>query len=811
LKAELHCWHCGNDAPHPVMARTPDKEVPACCSGCAAAIETIHGLGLGDYYHFRGDQWADVPAPGEELSLALFDLPELVAPFIHTEGCEQTLTLALDGVHCAACVWLIERALKELPGVRAVSLNLTTLRVRISGANLNSGQIARRLHNLGYTPRLPVRDGLLEKDKKAGQQLIARLLVAGLGSMQAMMYAVALYIGAFNDFEPVWRDFFRVAGLIIATPVVFYSGWPFLSGAWRSIRAGMMSMDVPVSLAILMGWLGSLVFTITGGEHVYFESIAMFVFFLLISRWIEQRQRAAVGRQLVQLQQGLPLVVRRWQFAGESDDWQPVPSMAVQPGDRLQVRAGELIPVDGFIAAGSGSIEEATLTGEAVPVMRSQGGPVHAGTRLCEGLLEVTATSRAADSLLARIGRMVDQAVDKRQAETIRYQWIAARFISVVLVLTLITLVWHWNTSPTAAFEHAIAVLVVTCPCALALAGPLSISASVSAALRHGVLVADPKQLLNIRRVSDVMLDKTGTLTQSKFRVVATEQLAVPGDEAPATEKELVAIAAALEAGSSHPLATAICHYADSFYVDSSDAQSATAALPHIDQLSHNREGVSGNYAGYSWRIGRAPARYGNEPGLTDLMLYRNEQPLYLLRLNDPLRDEAADTCHALQQDNLRLHLASGDQPGPVEAVATTLHIDSWRALLQPIDKAQWIAELQTQGGRVLMTGDGVNDAAAMVRADVGVAVAESSALAREAAGIYLLRPSLDALPMLRRLSHRAQQTLRQNIAWALTYNISTVPFAMAGLIPPWLAAIGMSASSLLVTWNAARMASWKS
>jgi len=788
------------------MARTPDSEVTACCAGCAAAIETIHGLGLGDYYHFRGDQWADVPTPGEELSLALFDLPELVAPFIHSEGEEQTLTLALDGVHCAACVWLIERALKELPGIRTVSLNLTTLRVRVSGKNINSGQIARRLHNLGYTPRLPVRDGLLEKDKKASQQLIARLLVAGLGSMQAMMYAVALYIGAFNDFEPVWRDFFRVAGLIIATPVVFYSGWPFLSGAWRSVKAGMMSMDVPVSLAILMGWLGSLVFTITGGEHVYFESIAMFVFFLLISRWIEQRQRAAVGRQLVQLQQGLPLVVRRWDSAGKFGSWQPVPSMAVQPGDLLQVRAGELIPVDGFISTGGGSIEEATLTGEAVPILRSQGGPVHAGTRLCEGLIEVTASSRATDSLLARIGRMVDQAVDKRQAETIRYQWIAARFISVVLVLTLITLAWHWNTSPTAAFEHAIAVLVVTCPCALALAGPLSISASVSAALRHGVLVADPRQLLNIRRVSDVMLDKTGTLTQSKFHVAATEQLVLPDDKAIMTENELVTIAAALEAGSAHPLATAICHYADSFY-----ATNTTATLPCMDELIHDREGVSGNYAGYRWRIGRAPASYGNEPGLTDLMLYRNEKPLYLMRLSAPLRDEAADTCQALRQDNLRLHLASGDQPGPVEAVAGALEIDSWRALLQPVDKALWVAELQDQGARVLMTGDGVNDAAAMVRADVGVAVAESSALAREAAGIYLLRPSLHALPMLRQLSHRAQKTLRQNIAWALTYNISTVPFAMAGLIPPWLAAIGMSASSLLVTWNAARMASWKS
>ena len=763
--------------------------MPTCCAGCAAAVETIHGLGLGDYYCFRGDQLASIPAAGEELSLALFDLPELVAPFIDTRNDEQTLTLALEGVHCAACVWLIEKALKELPGVRAVSLNLTTLRVRISGRDLDAGRIARRIHDLGYQPRLPVRDGELDEDKRASRKLLARLLVAGLGSMQAMMYAVALYIGAFNDFEPLWRDFFRIAGVIIATPVVFYSGWPFLSGAWKSLRARMMSMDVPVSLAILMGWAGSVVFTFTGGEHVYFESIAMFVFFLLISRWIEQRQRARVGRQLVQLQQGLPLVVRRWQ----DNTWLPVPAMMVNAGDRLQVRAGELVPVDGMISEGDGSLEEATLTGESVPVQRSVGDSVHAGTRLCEGLLEVEAAGRASDSLLARIGRMVDQAVDKRHAETLRFQWIASRFVSAVLVLTAVTLWIHWGSSPTTAFEHAISVLVVTCPCALALAGPLSISAAVSAALRQGVLVADPRRLLRIRHVTDLMLDKTGTLTQARFRVEQTRVLDDSEDES-----RLRAIAAALEAGSSHPLAMAIRQ------LGSNDDIIFT-------QLRHDREGASGRYQNHLWRISSTPGTLTGNSALTDVALFRDDQPVYLFSLRDPLRDEAPAVCDALRADGLCLHLASGDQPGAVAAVANALNIDSWRAAQKPADKADWIAELQGSGKRVLMTGDGVNDAPAMVNADVGVAVAESSALAREAAGIYLLRPSLTALPWLRKLSRRANQTLRQNIAWALAYNMTTVPFAMAGMIPPWLAAIGMSASSLLVTWNAARMASWKS
>lgn len=789
MKQDVHCWHCGTSTARPVLARTPDGEVPACCAGCAAAVETIHGLGLGDYYCFRGEQLASIPAAGEELTLALFDLPELVAPFIEVNGEKRTLTLSLDGVHCAACVWLIERALKEMHGVVSVSLNLTTLRLKVTGTDFSAGDIARRLHDLGYRPRLPVRESQLNDDRRASRQLLARLLVAGLGSMQAMMYAVALYLGAFRDFEPLWRDFFRIAGVLVATPVVFYSGWPFLSGAWKSLKAGMVSMDVPVSLAILMGWTGSVVFTFTGGQHVYFESIAMFVFFLLISRWIEQRQRARVGRQLVQLQQGLPLVVRRWQ----NDAWQPVPAMMVNSGDRLQIRSGELVPVDGVITEGNASIEEATLTGESVPVSRRSGESVHAGTKICEGLIDIEASGRASDSLLARIGRMVDQAVDRRQSETLRFEWIASRFVSVVLVLTGITLWWHWSSGATIAFEHAIAVLVVTCPCALALAGPLSISASVSAALRHGVLVADPRKLLKARQVTDVILDKTGTLTQAAFEVAEARLLAPDQNE-----QTLRAIAAALEAGSSHPLAKAV-------------QQLAADSDVILTDLQHRRDGVSGQYNGKHWRIGRAPAEFAGDAGLTDLAVYCNELPVYLIRLHDPLRADAAEVCRKLSAAGLQLHLASGDQAGPVSAVAEALSIDSWRAGLHPEDKAQWIADLQQQNRRVLMTGDGVNDAPAMLRADVALAVADSNALAREAAGIYLLRPQLASLPWLLALSRHSHRTLQQNMTWALGYNLITVPFAMAGLIPPWLAAIGMSASSLLVTWNAARMASWKS
>ena len=797
MKQTVHCQHCGTAVSALFQARTPEGEVPACCPGCVAAIETIHQLGLGDYYQFRGDTLADIPQQ-DELTLALFDIEALTQPFLECRQGIQHFTLAIDGLHCAACVWLIERALLALPEVSAVSLNLSTARLTISGTSLQPGRLARQIAQLGYTPRLPVRLAEAEANRQAGRQLAGLLLVAGLGSMQAMMYAVALYLGAFRDFEPLWRDFFRVAGLLVATPVVFYAGWPFLYSAWRALRHGSVNMDVPVSLALLIGWGGSALFTVTGGEHVYFESISMFVFFLLISRWIEHRQRSAVGQQLLSLQQRLPLVVRRRQ----ANDWQPVPAAAIIAGDIVQIRAGEWLPVDGAIVAGNGSVEQSSLTGEPWPLSCHPGDVVSAGSRLCDGLLEVRAAAPANESRVARIGTLVDRALTARAQGSLQFGLLASRFVSLVLLLTLLTLAWHWSSGPLLAFEHAVAVLVVTCPCALALAAPLSLSAAVSAALRNGVLVSAPAQLLALNRVTDVVLDKTGTLTKARF-TIATDHLLLPQQQAPDTDPGALhrSLAAALETGASHPLAAAFADYSPS---------TAGALSEHRLQ----RDGVEALALGHHWRLAAAPVaapKGQSAHGNSWLALYRDGEAVHLFELTDPLRDEAAEAIGQLRQAGLQLHLASGDQTPAVAAVAARLGISNWHAAMTPDDKAALVMALQRQHRLVWVVGDGVNDAPALVAADAATAVADSAALARDAAGLFLLQPGIAALAAVRALAKQTQRTLRQNFAWALGYNLLAVPFAMAGLVPPWLAAIGMSGSSLLVTWNARRLSRWKS
>ena len=790
------CWHCG--APvrgRPFRARTPDGERDTCCGGCTAAVESIHQLGLGDYYRFRTEA-ADTPdvEQDDSLNLSLFDLPELVAPFLRQENERDILTLRIDGLKCAACVWLIERALGSMEGVENVRLNLASGRLQVTylRGSQTPAAIARRLHGLGYSAHLPTRDARLQYARDAHRLMLRRLLVAGLCSMQAMMYSTALYIGTFEGSDAVYQDLFRLVTFMVATPAVFYSGWPFFSGAWYSIKARTLTMDVPVALALGLAWAGSVVALVLGEGHIYFESLAMFVFFLLISRYLEQRQRLRVAESHSRLADTVPTVARR----RTSDSWQTVAAHQVQPGDVLLVQQGEPVPADGEMLDGEALLEEALLTGEAKPRQRIAGDVLRAGSRVLEGQLEMRATAVVSDSMVARLGRLLDDSADRQARLHLYAKAVVPWFILGVLCLAAFTLYWHREAGIGQGLQYALAVLVVTCPCALALAAPLAVSAAQHRALRQGVLVANPLQLLGLKNIDTLMFDKTGTLTLGQFSVVETTLL----DES-LDQSELLGIAAGLEQRASHPLADAIAALAE--------------PLP-IKDFRQQRAGVGGQFGGHHWALRAAAptlvARVANtDKQHTHVALYRDDQPVLLFVLADQQRADAEESLTQLRQQKHGLLLASGDEAGPVGALAKSLGIADWRAGLSPEDKLQWLSALQASGKRVLMSGDGVNDALALSKADASLAMADSAALARDAAGFYLLRPRLLNLPWLFGLSRQSNRILKQNIGWALGYNLLAIPFAVAGLIPPWLAAIGMSASSLIVTANASRLARWKS
>lgn len=783
------CWHCGNPAPSGAFpARTPEGARDACCPGCAAAIETIYGLGLDDYYSVRESQ---APVPDETrtaLNRALFRVPELVTPHIRDIPGGQRLKLQLGGLTCAACSWLIEKAVREQPGVSAASVNLAgmTLLVDFDG-KADPEAVADRVLRLGYSITLPGDPEQARQHKTEQRRLVGRLALAGLGAMQAMMYATALYIGAFDGKDAVYEWVFRIASLVVATPVVFYAGWPFFQGAWLGLSRGRLTMDVPIALALLLAWGGSLVVMATGGRHVYFDSAAMFVFFLLTSRWLEQRQRRAIHESYQQLGETLPQAVRKL-----DDHDQPIwiSVRQISTGDRLQLIQGDIVPVDGMVVSGQAALDESAFTGESVPVERTIDDVVHAGTRLAEGNLVMEANGAVTSSLMAQIGEQVDRAQQERLEVVRDWQQIAPLFTAGVLVLAALTMAWHWSSGATVAFEHTLAVLVVTCPCALALAVPLTLSSTLGAALKNGVLVASPRQLLRLPSVKGVLFDKTGTLTEGRFRIVETRK-SVTGSKA-FTESELMAIAAALEWQNPHPLAKAF---------------QSIARDTSVTEVCTRHRGAEGLRNGQRWRIGGDPehARHG----MTCLALYCDEELQLQLWLEDSVRGESAVIVDALRQQGIESRMATGDNLGAAIKVAELTGIGEWRAGLSPADKQDWIEELEKSAPQMVV-GDGINDANAMLSASVSVATANATSLTQRAAGLYLLHERLDATPALPGLARRCRSLIRQNLAWALLYNLVAVPFAVAGWIPPWAAAIGMSASSLLVTFNASRISRWK-
>lgn len=806
--ASAQCYHCGLPMPaeanFPVYIRGVRREM--CCAGCQAVAQAIVDNGLEDYYTSR-DAMPESPreaVPAVLEQLRLFDHAEFQKSFVRALGeHEREAALMLEGITCAACVWLNERHVGQLPGVTGVDVNYATRRakVRWDDSRIKLSDILAAIAAIGY--RAYPYDAARHEElaRKERREAMWRVWVAGFGMMQVMMYAIPVYLAGEGEMPIDIETLIRWASLFLTLPVVLYSSAPFFKGAWRDLKLRRVGMDVPVALGIGVAFMASVWATLTRSGEVYFDSVTMFVFFLLGGRYLEMtaRQKAvSVSEALAKL---LPAFCQRLPGFPENREPEQVVVSELKPGDVVLVRPGDTIPADGRVLEGRSNANEALLTGESRPVAKQVGDSVTGGSINMESPLYVAVEKVGEATRLSAIIRLMERAAAEKPRIVELADRIAQWFVACLLFFSALVALGWYLIDPSRALWITVSVLVVTCPCALALATPISLTVAAGALAKDGLLVTRGHAVETLARATHFVFDKTGTLTRGEMSLLDVAVRRGSRDEA-------LALAAALEAASEHPLALALRQAAVGQEPLRAEAPEAAPGL-----------GLEGSVAGRRLRIGRpdyvaalaaeaAPAwpEGWQVCGDTVIALGDSDGILAFFRLGDEVRPEARELVADLLAAGRQVVLMSGDAEAVALRVGQSLGITDVRAAMSPQAKRDAVQALQAGGAVVAMIGDGVNDAPVLAQAQVSVAMGAGAELARAQADLLLLSENLQHLRRGVRRCRFTMRVIRQNLMWSFAYNFLALPLAALGHVTPWAAGIGMSASSLLVVMNALRI-----
>ncbi|MCL7745339.1 cadmium-translocating P-type ATPase [Guyparkeria hydrothermalis] len=803
-EAEASCFHCGLPAPDGASyyTRVLGEQRAMCCPGCQAVAQAIVEADMEDYYRHRTEA---SPKPDDDLErvleeVAIYDRPEMQKSFVaNRDGERREASLILEGIVCAACIWLSERQVRQLPGVESFSVNFSTHRAQVVWDNrqVQLSEILRAIAAIGYRayPYDPDRQDRVYRRER--HDMMRRLAVAGLVYLQVMMISLSLYFGDFLDLSEGMRYFFWWVSLVLSTPIVLYSGQAFFRPAWRDLKQRRVSMDLPVSLSILLAYGGSVYAVLSHSGEVYFDSVTMFVFLLLAGRFLEQGARHKAGELAESLNKLVPQVANRIEADGSMT---VVPAFDLVPGDRILVRPGGPVPADGRVIEGESGVNASMLTGESVPELKRAGDTVAAGTVNTESPLTVEVEKVGQDTMVSSIVRLIDRAQSQKPRVAEVADRFAQKFVIGLLVTTAaVSLAWL-VIDPARAFWIAVAILAITCPCSLSLATPAAIAVAVGRLTRQGLLVSRGRAIEGLAGITHVVFDKTGTLTTGQLAVREVERL---GD---ADEAELRTVVAALEQYADHPVGRALRAWGE---------EAAPAAREVRDVESASGRGVTGRVAGERFAVGNA--RLMGELGIRlpevnaavdELVVWiaRSEQLVARAVLGDELREDAREAIDRLRGHGVQVWLLSGDQADRARLIGNHLGVDHVEGDLLPEDKMERVADLQADGGRVLMVGDGVNDAPVLARADVSMAMGGGTAVAKHSADMVLLNDRVAETAFAVDYARRTMGVIRQNLAWSVWYNAIAIPIAAVGLVQPWLAAIGMSVSSIAVIGNALRL-----
>lgn len=925
LPPEGCCFHCGEPVPEPPFtAHILGESRLMCCMGCQLAAESIVEAGLEQYYLDRSEINRTASMPTELERLQAYDHEDIQAQFVYPAEGKSVAELSVSNLRCAACTWLIETRVYEIPGVDKCQVNLTNQRMRLvwDEKKLPISEILATINQIGYEAkpyRQDTHEAMLARNNK---KMMIRLGIAALGAMQAMMFAVGMYFGNYTSYSGMLveqRDFLRWVSLFVSIPVFFYCAVPFFTSAWSAIKIRQVNMDVPVSIALIVTFFASLYATISGQGETYYDSVSMFVFFLLAGRYIEhnarlkaanmandlvvveptlvqrvgneyeliaqveqsnissqqsieekienaeqdlilteaQRQRLAQLGELIhsakhhkhselnetsnvdtmQAAQSLSPFQPGADINGEIASNETVTAHSLNIGDVIMIEAGSEVVADGILCSETATVSQSLLTGESLLIVKHRGDRVIGGSQNDSQPFVMIVTALPEDSQIALIDRLMNRALSEKPKVAEQADKWARWFVARILVLAVFVFVAWYFVDPSQALWATVAVLVATCPCALSLATPIALTVSTNRLASYGFLTTRGHTIQTLAEITHVAFDKTGTLTYGKPNLLYIEALEYTNNKTIGATKEsipkenLLAIAAALEVGSRHPIASALLDAAYQLH------------LPAVTEVVHYTAGgieavVNDIGEGYKYRIGhvdfamnqqdsdvkdthrnaQALLQLDKHNASTAVMLTRCNkttvsdtateiwEPIGLYYFNDSVREGVAEMIAALKAQNIEPLILTGDPSAHAQSVAKELAVEKVYFGLSPNDKVQHIKALQEQGHVVMMVGDGINDAPVLAAANISTAIAGAADLAQVSSDSVILNGKVPAVFEAKRVADKAQEIIKQNLRWALTYNSVVLLPAAFGYVPPWLAAIGMSLSSLVVVLNALRL-----
>jgi Cu2+-exporting ATPase len=797
------CYHCGEIVPKNISLSLEIEQVqqPMCCIVCQSVAQTIIDNGLEEYYRFRTApaQKGEQLIPEQLLRNKLLDDSSLQDEFAYqTDEFKETI-LTIDGISCAACAWLIEMQLSKVNGLINISVNATTQRATVRWVNdkVQLSEIINHIANIGYQA-LPFKASIAEQlNKTQSKNYIKRLGISGILMMQVMMIAFGLYFGAFSGMAEYNLIYLRYTSLFLTIPIVTYGALPFYKGAINALKIKRLSMDVPVAIAISLAFSASAWATITQQGEVYFESVAMFTFLLLIGKFLEFRARSRAAEVSANLLKMMPMTATKLIDDNGMEKEVLLPAKKLCPLDIVLIKPGEVVPADGTIISGHSQLNEAMLSGEQLPLNKTVGDKVFAGTINGDGNINVEVKHASEHSFLSQLIRLSESSQAHKPKLAKLSDKIAQYFVAVILLTALGTALYWQQQLPEEAFWITLSVLVATCPCALSLATPTALTCATTRLNREGIMIKSAHVMETLPKITVIAFDKTGTLTSGDFTIADTKTFS--DENKPLTKPNVLAIAAALESYSEHPLAKPFNSFRDFSF-----------STQHVEIKSGF--GIQGKVNGKNYQIGKPTWLLNNTKLLAKFetascLLFEENKLIAAFYLADEVREDAKALLTDLTENNIHTIMLSGDNASGCEKVQASLHLDEVHSALTATNKMALIKKMQLdKNSTVAMVGDGVNDTPVFGAAHVSIAMGSGTDIAKSGADVILLNNRLKSITTLRHVANKTRRIIWQNYFWAFGYNAIVLPLAVTGYITPYMAVIGMSASSILVITNSLRL-----